>query len=80
MGLRGRVAIVTGGSRGLGKEIAKGLARQGARIVAVARSEKGTDELPGTIYETAEEIRPLGSEALAAGGRQVPVAVGGNGG
>ncbi|MBW2065965.1 MAG: SDR family NAD(P)-dependent oxidoreductase [Deltaproteobacteria bacterium] len=65
MTLEGRVAIVTGASRGLGKEIAKGLSREGARVVIAARSEKDTSELPGTIYETAEEIKASGSDALA---------------
>lgn len=61
--LREKVAIVTGSSRGIGRAIALGLARCGCRVVVTARTvEPG--KLPGTIYETAEEIRALGREAL----------------
>ena len=49
-------ALVTGASRGLGREIARGLARAGARVVLVARSEV---ELAGAV----EQIRVEGGEA-----------------
>ena len=54
----GRVAIVTGGGRGIGKGIASAFARQGARVVVTARSE---DE----IADTAHEIVAAGGEAIA---------------
>lgn len=65
MGLKDKIAIVTGGSRGLGKEIAKGLSGEGAKVVIAARSEKSRKELPGSIYQTAEEIRASGADAVA---------------
>ncbi|MFC1862698.1 SDR family NAD(P)-dependent oxidoreductase [Thermodesulfobacteriota bacterium] len=65
MKLKNKVAIVTGGSRGLGKEIAMGLSKEGANVVIAARTEKGSKELPGTIYETAENIKDTGSDAMA---------------
>ena len=65
MKLRDKVAIVTGASRGLGKAIAIGFSKEGAKVVVAARTEMGKKELPGTIYQTAEEIRALGLEALA---------------
>ncbi len=65
MKMSGRVCIVTGASRGIGKAIAIGFAREGADIVVAARTEVQKDErLPGTIHTTAEEIRKLGRKAL----------------
>jgi citronellol/citronellal dehydrogenase len=63
--LKGKVAIVTGSSRGLGKAIALNFAREGADIVVASL---GTDEnnprLPGTIEETATAVRALGRHVL----------------
>lgn len=64
MKLKGKVAIVTGASRGLGKAIAMGLAKEGVAVTIAARTEKETKELPGTIYRTAEEIKSLGGHSL----------------
>ena len=59
--MRGKIAIVTGASRGIGKAIALGYAREGATVVVAARSETAPNEkLPGTIDETVEEIEALG--------------------
>ena len=63
--LTGRVAVVTGASRGIGKALALRLAREGADVVVAAKSEQSTEKLPGSIHETAAEIRALGRRALA---------------
>jgi len=64
--LDGRVAIVTGASRGIGKALAIGLAREGAALVCAARSgAKKPGELPGTVDSTVAEIRAAGGRALA---------------
>lgn len=63
MRLKGKVAIVTGSSRGIGKAIAIDFAREGADVVVIARSE-AEGKLPGTIYKTAQEIEALGGKAL----------------
>ncbi|HVN25976.1 MAG TPA: SDR family NAD(P)-dependent oxidoreductase [Syntrophorhabdales bacterium] len=66
MKLRGRVVIVTGASRGLGKAMALGLAREGANVVVAARTEEPLESgLEGTIHQTAEEIKGLGGSCLA---------------
>ena len=66
MKLAGKVALVTGSLRGIGKDIALAFAAEGADIVVAARSESQPDpRLPGTIYETAQEVEALGRRAIA---------------
>ena len=65
MKLSGKVGIVTGASRGIGKAIAKTMAQEGASVVIAARSEQEDPRLPGTIHRTAEEIVAEGGKALA---------------
>ena len=65
-GLEGKVAIVTGASRGLGKAMAVELARKGASVAVVARTvESGQSRLPGTIHNTVHEIEQLRGKAIA---------------
>jgi NAD(P)-dependent dehydrogenase (short-subunit alcohol dehydrogenase family) len=64
--LTGRVVIVTGASRGIGKGLAIGLAGLGAKVVCAARSErKIPGGMPGTIHDTANAINVNGGTALA---------------
>eukprot|EP00188_Purpureofilum_apyrenoidigerum_P001507 Plantae.Rhodophyta-Purpureofilum_apyrenoidigerum.ctg18377.p1 GENE.Plantae.Rhodophyta-Purpureofilum_apyrenoidigerum.ctg18377~~Plantae.Rhodophyta-Purpureofilum_apyrenoidigerum.ctg18377.p1 ORF type:complete len:311 (+),score=41.67 Plantae.Rhodophyta-Purpureofilum_apyrenoidigerum.ctg18377:39-935(+) len=62
--LSGRVAIVTGSTRGIGREILLQFAARGANVVVVGKSTKSQPTLPGTIFTVAEEARALGVEAL----------------
>ena len=64
--LAGKVAITTGGSRGLGQYCAVGYGREGARVVVAARTEVEKDpNLPGTIHETVQLVEEAGGEAMA---------------
>jgi NAD(P)-dependent dehydrogenase (short-subunit alcohol dehydrogenase family) len=62
--LAGKVAIVTGASRGIGRECVLTLARAGANVVVAAKTVKTTPDLPGTIFTVAEEAEKHGVEAL----------------
>lgn len=58
LGLRGKVAMVTGASRGLGRAFALGLAEEGCELAICARTE-------GPLATVAEEIRKLGVRVVA---------------
>src|SRR5918993_2932714 len=62
--LRDRVMFMSGGSRGIGLEIAKRAARDGAKIALVAKTSEPHPKLPGTIHTAAAEIEEAGGEAL----------------
>lgn len=64
--LKDQVAVVTGASRGIGRQIAIDFARAGADVVVTARSsESAPSQLPGTIDGTARQVEALGRRALA---------------
>ena len=65
MKLSGKVAIVSGASRGIGRAIALALAKEGAKVVIAAKTVEPNPKLPGTIHTVAKEVEELGGEALA---------------
>ncbi|MGE0392776.1 MAG: SDR family NAD(P)-dependent oxidoreductase [Vicinamibacterales bacterium] len=64
--IEGRIALVTGATRGVGKGVALGLAEAGATVYLTGRTlEPGQHVLPGTLAETASAVTRLGGTAVA---------------
>ena len=73
MRLDGKVAIVTGGSRGIGRAISLGLGDAGASVVVASRTEE--DRSAGTQYEKygSGDIRNTAAQIIDRGGSAIPV-------
>src|SRR5690242_911523 len=62
---QGKVALVTGTSRGLGKAIAQRLASQGATVALTARTLDPDPKYQGSLRQTLAEIEAAGGRAVA---------------
>lgn len=79
--LKGKVALVTGASRGLGRPMAKGLAAAGAHVVLVARNEAGLNDVRAEIEQAGGSASVLAldlanEDAVRAGVRSAGAALG----
>jgi len=63
--LDGKVAVVTGASRGVGKGIALGLGEAGATVYVTGRSLDSSEDPRGSLHQTANEIDALGGKGIA---------------
>ena len=61
---KNKTVIMSGGSRGVGLEIAKALGKDGANIAILAKTTEPHPTLPGTIFTAADEIEEIGGTAL----------------
>jgi 3-oxoacyl-[acyl-carrier protein] reductase len=71
MSLQGKVALVTGASRGIGQAIALELGRQGAIVIGTATSASGAERIAATLKEngvqgTGMELNVTSNESVAA--------------
>ncbi|MBF6539971.1 NAD(P)-dependent oxidoreductase [Nocardia farcinica] len=62
--LAGKTMIMSGGSRGIGLEIAKRAAADGAAITLIAKTDQPHPKLPGTIHTAAAELEAAGGQVL----------------
>jgi len=62
--LAGKTLYISGASRGIGLEMAKKAARDGANVVVAAKTAEPHPKLPGTIFTASKEIEALGGAAL----------------
>jgi NAD(P)-dependent dehydrogenase (short-subunit alcohol dehydrogenase family) len=63
--ISGKVVVITGASRGVGKQAALDFAKRGANVVLAARTVEPDSVLPGTIGETLKQIEEMGGQAIA---------------
>jgi 3-oxoacyl-[acyl-carrier protein] reductase len=73
LGLRGRVAVVTGASSGIGRSIAVGLAREGVSLVIAARRRDGLAEAAAEISAAGAEVETVAADVATAKGCEASI-------
>jgi len=63
--LKNKTIIITGASRGIGREVALACAAEGANIVIAAKSDQPHPKLEGTIHSVVKEVEEAGGQGLA---------------
>jgi citronellol/citronellal dehydrogenase len=63
--LKNKTIIITGASRGIGREVALACAAEGANIVIAAKSDQPHPKLDGTIHSVVKEVEEAGGKGLA---------------
>jgi citronellol/citronellal dehydrogenase len=64
MSLKDKTLFISGGSRGIGLEIAVRAAREGANVALIAKTAEPNPRIPGTVFSAAQEIEAAGGSAL----------------
>ncbi|MCA9472052.1 MAG: SDR family oxidoreductase [Nitrospirales bacterium] len=67
LGIQGKLAVVTGASRGIGRNVVKVLVSEGTRVIAIARNKDDLDSLAGEVKDGQHELVCIVADLMAAG-------------
>ena len=73
LGLKGKVAVVTGSSKGIGRSIAEGLAREGVQVVVNSRNAKELEAAASEMRSAGATVHAVASDVTDAEGAKRPV-------